>query len=135
MVVVERGWYPGLNEDMAIHVSKGLVTGIDGGGAVGDRFREVLGIKPRAEGPEYLARRNIAEFGIGTNPKARRPDNVLEAEKIKGTIHIAIGGSSHLGGVVEADIHEDFVIPRPTVIVDGEVFMESGAVRVGLKHL
>ena len=128
-IVVLKGWYPRLEEDMTLYVENGLVVRIEGGGRVGDYFRETLGLEPRVEDEVHLARRNIAEFGIGTNPKAKRPDNVLEAEKILGTIHIAIGDNSHFGGKVEADLHEDFIIPEPTVYVDGKQFMEKG------KHL
>ncbi|MEM2276568.1 MAG: peptidase, partial [Thermoproteota archaeon] len=60
------------------------------------------------------------------NPYARRPDNVLEAEKIRGTVHIAIGDNSHMGGKAESDIHEDFIIPRPTLTLDGKVVMKNG---------
>ncbi len=128
-IVVEKGWYPRLEEDMILHVKDGLVVEVEGGGDIGDYFRQVLGLEPRVDDEVHRRRRNIAEFGIGTNPKAKRPDNVLEAEKILGTIHIAIGDNSHLGGVVEADIHEDFIIPKPTVYVDGRLFMDKG------KHL
>jgi len=130
VLVVPKGWYPGLKEDMALHISKGLVTKVEGGGAVGDRLRELLGLNPPREGEPYLARRNVAELGIGTNPNARRPDNVLEAEKILGTVHVAIGDNSHFGGKVEADLHEDFLQPKPTVIVDGEEFMVKGELKI-----
>ncbi len=125
-IVVEKGWYPRLEEDMILHVKDGLVVEVEGGGSVGDYFRQVLGLSPRVDDDLHRRRRNIAEFGVGTNPKAKRPDNVLEAEKILGTIHIAVGDNSHLGGVVEADIHEDFIIPKPTVYVDGKIFMDKG---------
>ncbi len=125
-IVVLKGWYPRLEEDMILTVENGLVVKIEGGGKIGDYFRETLGLEPRVEDEVHRARRNIAEFGIGTNPKAKRPDNVLEAEKILGTIHIAIGDNSHFGGRVEADLHEDFIIPKPTVYVDGKLFMDKG---------
>jgi leucyl aminopeptidase (aminopeptidase T) len=71
-------------------------------------------------------RRTIAELGIGANPKARNPKNVLEAEKIKGTIHIAVGNSTSLGGKNKSDIHEDFILFEPTVIVDGKKIIDKG---------
>lgn len=58
---------------------------------------------------------NIAELGIGTNSMARRPDNILESEKISGTIHIALGDNSSFGGVVKTPFHQDFVFFKPTV--------------------
>ena len=63
--------------------------------------------------------RYIAEFGIGTNPKARRPDNLLEAEKIMGTVHIAIGDNHTFGGKNKVSFHTDYVVFEPTVVVGG----------------
>lgn len=57
--------------------------------------------------------RKIAEIGFGTNRKAKDPANVLEAEKIYGTCHIAIGDNSTFGGENYATVHIDFVIFDP----------------------
>ncbi len=128
--IAPKGWFPGLKEDMKFYVKDGLVYKIEGGGDVGDYFRRVLGLEPRNDAAEYVARRNIAELGIGTNPNAKRPDNILEAEKILGTVHIAIGDNSHFGGKNPADLHEDFVQPSPTVVVDGKTFMKKGKILI-----
>lgn len=87
------------------------------------RAREVSGDEPFvAEFIENLDRfpdnRNIAELGIGTNDRASRPDNVLESEKILGTIHIAFGDNSSMGGKVSTPFHQDFVFFRPTLTVE-----------------
>lgn len=58
---------------------------------------------------------NIAELGIGTNDKASKPDNILESEKILGTVHIALGDNSSFGGKVSTPFHQDFVFFKPTV--------------------
>ncbi len=58
---------------------------------------------------------NIAELGIGANPRASRPDNILESEKILGAVHIALGDNSSFGGTVRTPFHQDFVFFRPTV--------------------
>jgi leucyl aminopeptidase (aminopeptidase T) len=123
-LVVPAGWYPGLNEEMRLRLEKGLVVELQGGGEVGSNFRNLLRLD--SSDPQYLSRRNLAELGIGCNPNARRPDNVLEAEKIKGTVHIAIGDSAHIGGVVNADLHEDFVQPQPDLILDGKPLILNG---------
>ena len=68
---------------------------------------------------KYPNARFIAEFGVGTNPKARRPDNILEAEKIMGTIHIAIGDNHTFGGKNKVPFHTDYVVFEPTVVVGG----------------
>ena len=79
--------------------------------------------------------RNIAELGIGTNDRASRPDNVLEAEKILGTIHVALGDNSGFGGVVSTPFHEDYVFYRPTLTAllpgGGErVLLDDGTLRI-----
>ncbi len=128
VIVVQEGWYPNLSEDMKLQVEQGLVIRIEGGGKVGENFKELLQLESEEE--MYVARRNLAELGIGTNPNAKQPDNVLEAEKIKGTVHLAIGDSSHMGGKVVADLHEDFVIPEPDLLLDGELVIEGGEWRI-----
>lgn len=128
VIVVQAGWYPNLTEDMKLHVDQGLVVRIEGGGKVGEKFKKLLQLESEQE--MYVARRNLAELGIGTNPNAKQPDNVLEAEKIKGTVHLAIGDSSHMGGKVVADLHEDFVIAEPDLLLDDKLVIEGGEWRI-----
>ncbi len=54
---------------------------------------------------ENPTRANIAELGIGCNPKAVITGNVLEDEKVG--LHIAYGMSYHLGGKIKSDMHQD----------------------------
>ncbi len=70
--------------------------------------------------------RNHAELGIGTNPKARIIGNVLEDEKVKSTVHIAIGDNASMGGKVKVDLHLDGIIKNPTLIIDGKEIMKDG---------
>jgi leucyl aminopeptidase (aminopeptidase T) len=123
-LVVEVDWFSNLKEDMTFVFKNGLVVEIIGGGKVGDEFRTLLAPKKNEE--PYVSRRNLAELGIGTNPNAKRPENTLEAEKIKGTVHLAIGNSFHIGGKVPADLHQDFIIPRPTLLLDGKAVIKDG---------
>ncbi len=67
--------------------------------------------------------RNIAELGIGINPEARLIGNVLEDEKVGGTVHIALGDNSSFGGDVIAGIHLDGIIKKPGIFLDGEKFI------------
>lgn len=68
------------------------------------------------------ARRNVAELGLGCNPRARVWGNVLEDEKAGP--HIALGRSDHIGGTVGPDAfedprhiwHHDFVYARESPI-------------------
>lgn len=53
---------------------------------------------------------NIAELGVGFNPKIRRAFGyILTDEKVKGTVHIAFGGNKGYGGRSESTMHWDFV--------------------------
>jgi aminopeptidase len=69
---------------------------------------------------------NIAEFGIGTNPKAKLTGLVLEDEKVRGTCHIALGNNYSFGGKVNVPIHLDGIIKKPTIYFDNKVIMKDG---------
>jgi leucyl aminopeptidase (aminopeptidase T) len=127
-LVVPAGWHPDLIEDMILHIRGGQVVELSGGGAVAEALGRLFGFG--SDDPVYVARRNLAELGIGTNPNAQRPDNVLEAEKIKGTVHIGIGDNIHMGGQVAADSHEDFVQPQPDLLLDGKPVIVGGEWRI-----
>ncbi len=70
--------------------------------------------------------RNIAEFGIGTNHKAKLSGVLLEDEKVLGTIHIAFGNNIIMGGSVNVPIHIDGVVKKPTVLLDDKLIMVDG---------
>lgn len=70
--------------------------------------------------------RNIAELGVGFNPNATITGKVLEDEKVKGTVHIAVGDNMSMGGHVEAPVHLDGVITKPTLSLDRRIVMEQG---------
>lgn len=124
-VVVPAGWAYALEEDMSFHIAQGEIQQLAGGGKVGERYRAFL------FGPESpRSRRNLAELGIGTNGKAKKADSVLEAEKIDGTVHVALGDNAHMGGTVEADFHDDFVLPAPDLYLDGQLVMQAGKLLV-----
>ena len=69
---------------------------------------------------------NLAELGIGTNPKARITGIILEDEKVKGTAHIAFGTNASLGGTVQTSVHLDSVFNKPTIEVDGKAIIKEG---------
>lgn len=74
--------------------------------------------------------KNLAEFGVGTNPKARLIGNVLEDEKVLGTCHVALGDNSTFGGRVRAGIHVDGIFLKPTVKLDGKTIMKNGQLKI-----
>lgn len=73
---------------------------------------------------------NAAELGIGTNDAARIIGNILEDEKVMGTIHIALGNNMSMGGTVDVPIHLDGIVKSPTVTLDGKAIMTDGKLLV-----
>lgn len=69
---------------------------------------------------------NIAEFGIGTNDKAKISGAILEDEKVMGTVHIALGDNASMGGSVKVSSHLDGIIYKPTVYFDDKKIMDKG---------
>lgn len=98
-----------LKSPITLIIEEGIATEIIGDEPYADYLREKLN--------ERNENRNIAELGIGTNDRAKRPDNILESEKILGTIHIALGDNSSFGGNVKTPFHQDFVFFKPTVLL------------------
>lgn len=98
-----------LSEPVILRVENGKL--VDASGEKGKQLLALLG---------NGAGRTIAEFGIGTNKKARLTGNVLEDEKVYGTVHIAFGSNKSFGGVTEAGVHIDCVIKEPIVHIDRE---------------
>ncbi len=96
-----------LSSPVTLEVSDGRVQRVSGSEPFAAQLRQRLS--------ERSENGNIAEFGVGTNSMAQRPDSILESEKIRGTIHIALGDNSTFGGTVSTPFHLDFVFFRPTV--------------------
>ncbi len=90
-------------------------------------------------GPDYLALlqahgergTNLAELGVGTNDRATLTGNVLEDEKILGTVHVAFGASAGIGGTVSVPIHLDVVVLDATLVVDGRTVLDGGQYVLG----
>jgi len=96
-----------LESPVALEVKKGRVVCVAGNDPYGEVILDALR-RSRDVG-------NIAEFGIGTNDKAERPDNILETEKILGSVHVAIGDNSSFGGTVSVPYHQDFIFFKTSV--------------------
>jgi len=108
----------GITEEPAtLTVEDGRLTAAEGGR--GPRLMELL----LAAGENGT---NLAELGVGTNDRATLTGNVLEDEKILGTVHIAFGASAGIGGTVSVPIHLDVVVLDPTLEVGGETVLEEG---------
>lgn len=105
---------------LTLTIEAGKATKVQGGEEA-ERLKEIL------ENADKNAT-NIAEFGIGTNPKAELTGNVLEDEKVLGTIHIALGDNINFGGYVESSCHLDGIVNAPTVYLDGIKWMDKGSI-------
>ncbi len=70
--------------------------------------------------------RAVAEFGIGTNYKAILTGQILEDEKVFGTIHIAFGNNITMGGRIAVSSHLDGLVKEPDVYFDDVLIMKKG---------
>jgi len=105
-----------------IKVEKGLATEISGGKEAKQLIKMLSSFGKKG--------RNIAEIGIGTNDSAKLSGLLLEDEKVKGTVHIALGDNKSMGGKVNVPIHVDGVILKPTVYFDEKIIMKNGKLLV-----
>jgi leucyl aminopeptidase (aminopeptidase T) len=111
-----------LSQPIWLTVRDGLVERIDG--AV-----EARALEAHIEGVENA--RNIAELGIGLNPRSRLSAEITEVKKKLGTAHIALGDSAAgYGGAVVSDVHLDGMIMAPHITLDGEAIVADGRVLV-----
>jgi leucyl aminopeptidase (aminopeptidase T) len=105
------------DEPATLTVNGGVLTAATGG--LGPRYIELL----RAHGELGT---NLAELGVGTNDRALLTGNVLEDEKILGTVHVAFGASAGIGGTVSVPIHLDVVVLDASLDVDGRPVLDHG---------
>ena len=105
-----------------IVVENGYATDISGG-AEAARLQALLE-------PHGRDAYTVAEFGIGTNDRAKLTGIILEDEKVMGTIHVAFGDNKSMGGTVRVASHLDGLVTRPTVWLDDLKIMEDGRLLV-----
>jgi aminopeptidase len=109
------------SEPLALDVREGYVTEILPS-AHADAVREMF---KRGEqralsmGKEEYARNTwgVGEVGLGLNPHAQLIPDMLEAEKVGGTCHIAIGANYDRDMV--AITHYDMLMMKPRIRIDG----------------
>ena len=106
-----------LDAPITIEIRDGRATKFSGGLAA-----QNLGNKLKQFGKKGLI---VAEIGIGTNKDAKISDNLLETEKAFGTVHVAFGNSSAIGGENNVAIHIDGLVSQPTVWVDGGMILQN----------
>ncbi len=96
---------------------------VDATGEMGEELMRQL----TAAGPDGT---RVAELGIGTNEKAVLTGELLEDEKLLGTVHIAFGASAGIGGEIQVPVHLDCVVMKPTLTVDGREVIRDGELLV-----
>lgn len=112
-----------LEQPVICRVENGRITSIDGG-AQARLLAEDL--KSKNDANVY----NVAEMGVGLNPKCRFMGFMLEDEGVFGSVHIGIGTSLTLGGNVKAACHYDLIMHRGTIEVDNEIIMKDGILQI-----
>ncbi len=113
-IVIEFEPTQKLNSPLTLWLNEGKVVHIEGK----DNYKQILNAKFSKDENN----KRLAEFGIGINSQASNMFNILEAEKIYGTIHFAFGDNSSFGGKIKTNFHEDYLIEKPTV----ELFKKDG---------
>jgi leucyl aminopeptidase (aminopeptidase T) len=107
-----------LETPVRITVRGGRAVAIEGGPSA-VRLRSIVDSVVDAD--------NIGEIGIGLNPAARIGDEITEAKKAFGTVHVALGDSANeYGGLVECDVHLDGLVMEPTIEFDGTAVVVGG---------
>ncbi len=110
-----------LEEPVTLRVEQGKIVKIEGGRQA-QMLKEDLAAK---NDPNVY---NIAEHGVGLNPKCHFCGFMLEDEGVFGSCHIGIGTSITLGGTVKASCHYDVIMRNGTIVADGKVLMKDGKV-------
>jgi 2,5-dihydroxypyridine 5,6-dioxygenase len=99
----------------------GWLTDLEGG-------IEAKRVEALLEGVENA--RYCTKLMIGINPKARialhQEPFPSEAERHAGYVHIGVGNSRLSGGDIYSRLHTSGEIPRPTVYMDDDVFIDNG---------
>jgi len=126
-----------IKKPIKVTVEKGYVTRVEGGNQA-KQLQDYLhkaGERPYKmahngeitidKAKEYSRNAtNLGELGIGLNPKAKIVGNVLEDEKVLGTVHFAIGSNYDQDAL--ALIHSDGIVKNPTIKIDGKTIMKRG---------
>jgi len=114
-----------LKKPIRFTVKGGFITSVEGGDP--EQLAKLKSSWERQHDPNVY---NIAEMGIGMNPKCRFVGLMLEDEGVLGSIHIGTGTSITLGGTVKAGSHYDLIMSKPTLELDGKVLIQAGNLKL-----
>lgn len=110
---------PGLvKEPIRAVVKDGMVTDISGGI---EATKLVEGLAALCDPKVY----NVAELGIGFNPKAKMTGVQTQDKGVYGTCHIGFGSNISWGGDIKAATHFDFIMYAPKIVLDGTAILEN----------
>ncbi|GKV64023.1 MULTISPECIES: aminopeptidase [Sporosarcina] len=110
-----------LKEQVVCTVEDGMITNIEGGFEA-----HILADNLASKNDPNVY--NIAEIGVGLNPRCKFNGLMLEDEGVFGSVHIGIGSSITLGGTVKAACHYDLIMTETTLVADGVTIIENGNV-------
>lgn len=108
-----------LKSTVTVQIEDGVATKITGDGDEAKHLAKIL----NKHGEEA---RNLAEFGLGINPKAIISSDFYESESSLGTCFISFGSNLKLGGNVDIPLRLSCVIEKPNVLLDDENFIANG---------
>jgi leucyl aminopeptidase (aminopeptidase T) len=112
-----------LTEPVKVKVHEGMITEITGG-------IQAKMLKDNLEKQNDPMVYNIAELGVGLNPKARMCGIMLEDEGVFGVVHIGIGTNITLGGKIKAAVHYDLLMYQATLELDGSLILKDGQLEI-----
>jgi 2,5-dihydroxypyridine 5,6-dioxygenase len=112
-----------IEQPIHVEVRDGFITHIEGG-----RQAEILRRDLESHGDKSSF--NIAELGVGLNPKCKMIGIMLEDEGVLGSAHIGVGTNITLGGTIKAPCHYDLLVWYPRIEIDGEAVIDGREVRV-----
>lgn len=107
-----------MEKPIYMEVKDGYIVSIEGGKQA-DILRRDL------ESQQDKNAFNVAEIGLGLNPKCKMIGIMLEDEGVQGTAHIGIGTSIALGGNIKTSCHYDAIMWKPKVEIDGEIVIND----------
>lgn len=111
-----------VSEPIFVTVEDGKITKIDGG-------NEASLLEMRLEEVGDPGIRQVAELGIGLNPKAKLRGQFIEDESIYGTGHVGMGNNeSTMGGELIVNGHLDNIFWYPTIKLDGKEIFKDGRI-------
>ncbi len=127
------GSFPGraihLGRELLLSVQKGQATCLNKNSCPASLFWE--GRRTVAERDGDLDWNQISEIGFGLNKRVTSfSGSPTVDEKMYGSAHIAIGYNEFIRGTIKSKEHLDFVMKRPTVVVDGKTILKNGRLKI-----